>query len=202
MSDYITSAELKATLSLTGQTYADADVASAITAASRAIDNICNRRFYADADALQVRYYTPTSTSAVKVDDVVTFTSLSTDPAGDNTFPDSWTLHTDFELEPLNAAADGWPYTKLVVRSNGAYTFPFGYERSVMLTGKFGWATVPDSIVQATTIIASKLLKRSREAPFGILAIGMNGEAVRLSRVDPDVNMLVGPYIKHRYSVA
>lgn len=200
--DYTTSAALKATLSLTGSSYADADISAAITAASRAIDNLCNRRFWLDADANQIRYYTPYSLSSLQVDDLVAFTALATDPGGDNTFGDSWTLHTDFELEPLNAAADGWPWTKIVVRQNGSFTLPMNYTRSVRLTAQFGWAAVPQAIVDATTIIATQLLKRKREAPFGVLALGPNGEAIRLAKLDPQVSMLVGPYMRHRIGVA
>lgn len=200
--DYITVEQFKKTLNLQGQTYADEDVRMAVTAASRAIDNLCNRRFYLDADAEQIRYYTPYALTSLQIDDLVTFTALATDSGGNNTFLDSWTLHTDFELEPLNAAADGWPYTKIVIRPNGSFTLPMPYSRSVRLTGQFGWPAVPTSIEQATTIVASKLMKRAREAPFGVLAIGLNGEAVRLARLDPDVMMLVGPYMKHRIAVA
>ena len=201
-SDYTTSAALKATLSLASTTYADADITAAITAASRAIDKLCNRRFWLDADANQIRYYTPYSLSALQIDDLVTFTALATDSNGDNTFGNTWTLHTDFELEPLNAAVDSEPWTKLVGRQNGSFTFPTGYTRSVRLTGQFGWLAVPQAIVDATTIIATQLLKRKREAPFGILALGANGEAIRLSRLDPQVAMLVGPYQRHRIGVA
>lgn len=201
-SDYTTSAALKTTLSLSATTYADADIAAAITAASRAIDKLCNRRFWLDTDANQVRYYTPYSLSTLQVDDITTFTSLATDPSGDNTFPDTWTLHTDFELEPLNAAADGEPYTKLVVRANGSFVFPFGYTRSVKVTAQFGWPAIPQGIVDATTIVATQLLKRKREAPFGVLAIGADGAAIRLAKMDPQVAMLVGPYQRHRIGVA
>ena len=200
-SDYITSAALKATLSLSATSYADADISAAITAASRAIDKLCNRRFWLDADANQIRYYTPYSLSSLQVDDFVTFTALATDSNGDNTFGSSWTLHTDFELEPLNAAADGEPWTKLVIRQNGSFTFPTGFTRSVRLTAQFGWLTVPQPIVDATTVVATQILKRKREAPFGVVALGSE-MAIRLARVDPQVAMLVGPYQKHRIGVA
>jgi hypothetical protein len=206
---YITSAALKATVSLTGQTYADADVAAAIVAASRAIDNLCHRKgtssrlaFEADTDALQVRYYTPVRDTRIVFDDLATFTGLLTDPSGDGTFPDTWALHTDFELEPLNAATEGEPYTCATVRPNGAFLFPGRIPRSVKLTGKFGWPAVPDAVPQATTILATKLLKRSREAPWGVLGVGVDGVAVRIGKSDAELLALLGPYIKRRIAVA
>ncbi len=201
--DYISSATLKATLSLTGTTYADADIAAAITAASRAIDGITNRRFYADADANQVRYYSPIRASWLEIDDLATFTSLATDDNGDSTFAGTgWTLHTDFELDPLNAVADSKPWTALIVRPNTSRTLFPPFPRSVMLTGKFGWTAVPQEIADATSIIATQLVKRKKEAPFGAFALGPDGFAIRLARSDPQVCMLIDPLRRHWFAVA
>jgi len=189
-SEYVTALALKDTLSLTGETFADADISAAIAAASRGIDELCNRRFYADADALQVRYYRAIDRDLVRIDDLVMLTSLATDPGGDGTFEETWTLNTDFTIEPLNAAADGRPFELLVRHPAGNYLFPTKYPRSVKLTGKFGWPAVPPAIVEATTILASKLLRRAREAPFGIVSLGMDGVAVRIARTDPDIVLL------------
>src|SRR5262245_42972389 len=56
--DYITIEELKATLEMTGLTFADVDMASSISAASRAVDDITGRRFYLDL-ASSTRTYVP-----------------------------------------------------------------------------------------------------------------------------------------------
>jgi hypothetical protein len=110
--DYLTSTALKATLSLTGETYADDDIGLAITAASRAIDNACKRRFYADADANQVRYYTPTGRHLISIHDLITLTELASG-FGDDSFGTTWTENTDFILEPLNADSDAKPWTSI-----------------------------------------------------------------------------------------
>lgn len=192
--DYITSAALKATLTLTGETYADADVAAAITAASRAIDESCNRRFWDDADANQVRHYTPTSNSLVLIDDVVTVTSVKTDTAGDYSYATTLVADTDFLLEPFNAVDDSRPYTALRANPRTGYVF-YRYPKWVQVTGKFGWSAVPAAISQATTIHAARLLKRSREAPFGVTSLGgLDGVGVRVVRFDPDVEALINPY--------
>jgi hypothetical protein len=47
-----------------------------ITTASRAIDNICHRRFYA---ATETRYYTTDDTFRVDIDDLLSVTTLKTD---------------------------------------------------------------------------------------------------------------------------
>ncbi len=203
--EYITSDLLKNTLTLTGTTFADVDIAFATKSASRAIDLLCQRHFYMDDDTAQVRYYTPGRQTELEIDDLVTLTSLQTDTDGDGTFEQSWTLNTDFVLEPFNAlsnAADPWPYTLIRVHPAGSYVLPTtGYPRTVKVTGKFGWPVgVPDAVVDATTLLANRLLTIKRSAPLGIVAF--DGGAVRIARADQSVMMLVGNYMKHRVAVA
>lgn len=194
--DYVTSLALKATLGLTGETFADPDIATAITAASRGIDQLCGRRFWLDADASQVRYYTPISADLVSIDDLVTLTSLAHDPGGDGTYSEAWTLNTDFVLRPDNAPADDRPWETIARHPRARFRFVSQYPRTVKLTGKFGWPSVPAPVVEATTILATKLLRRSREAPFGIVSIGLDGAAVRIARNDPDIAFLTSRLIR------
>lgn len=205
---YAQLADIKATLDLAGETFADPDINLGLSAASRAVDNICERRFWLDADATSIRYYTPRrSGKLLQVDDLVTFGSLQTDNDGDGTFEHSWTVNSDFVFEPLNAAADGEPFTMVRVHPNGRFCLPGErvgivnssvVPRSVKLTGQFGWAEVPDGVEQATGILASRLMRRAREAPFGMIGFAMEGgtSVTALARNDPDVMMLLKPYIR------
>jgi hypothetical protein len=193
---YVTADELKETLSLTGESYADADVALALEAAARTIDNRCGRRFYADADAASVKYYSPWEDGLVRIDDLVTLTSLQSDPGGDGTYEQTWTRNTDFVLLPEGADNNGWPWELLRLHGGGQFWFPTSYPRTVKVTGKFGWAAVPAPIKQATSILASRLLKRAREAPFSVAGFGLDGAAVRVARIDFDVESLITPYVR------
>lgn len=196
---YVTRTELATTLELTGSTFADADIDIALSAACRAIDAYCGRRFYADADAAQVRYYSPTTGDLLYIDDLVTLTSVKTDPGNDNTYEDTWTVDTDFVLEPRNALANGWPYSSIRRLVGANFWFPHRWADSVEVTGKFGWAATPPQIVEATTIIATRFLRRAREAPFGVVTFGSDpAAAARLARVDPDVRFLLDPFRKWR----
>lgn len=201
-SDYVTTAEFKETLELTGESFADADIALAITSASRMVEDVTDRRFWADTDTAQIRYYTPVDDCRLAIDDLVTLTALATDPNGNGTFGTTWTLNTDFVLEPLNAAIDGSgsPWTSLSVHPRTSLYLPVGYPRSVRVTGKFGWSAVPPEIKQATSMLASRLLKRAREAPFGVAAFGIDGAAVRVASQDPDVYSLLQPFIRFVYA--
>ena len=117
MHEYATLLELKEALSIeNGATFADGDASRALTAASRALDKMCGRRFYADDDALQVRYYTPFVGDLLPIDDLLVVTAVDID-SGDGTFSTSWSASADFILEPLNAAADGEPWTLVIPRA-------------------------------------------------------------------------------------
>lgn len=197
--EYTTSTLLKATLGITSSTF-DNDIAASLAAASRGIDKACGRRFWADANSSQVRTYTPDSYRRLMIDDLITLTTLKVDQNGDGTFEETWTSGTDFVLEPLNAAVETpvQPYTSVLVRKSSRRYFPCDIEQSAQVTGKFGWTAIPDEIVLATSILAGKLFKRAREAPFGIVSFGGadSSAAMRLARTDPDVANLIGPFTR------
>lgn len=201
---YLTLAQLKATLTMTGTTFADPDITIAIGAASRAIDSTTGRRFWLDADATKIRYYTPRSYRLLQIDDLVSMTSVAIDRSGTGTYSEAWTSGTDYVLEPFNAPQDfpARPYETLRVRMLSGRWLPTYIEQSVKVTGQFGWASVPDDVTQAASIIASKLLLRGRSAPFGIVTAGIDqGVAMRIAKTDPDVYTLLRDYNRHEMLV-
>lgn len=193
---YATPYDVKQSLGLTASTFADDDITAAIAAASRAIDQQTSRRFYPDNDANQVRTFLPQHPGYCIIDDLVEFTSLE---AQDST----WVLNSDFYLEPTNAAADARPFTAIrTIARPFIFTLSqipagwAGFDGRITVTGMWGWAAAPDEIATATKILASRLLRRVREAPLGVVSLGSEMEAVRLGRADPDVAALVGPYAR------
>jgi hypothetical protein len=201
---YLTLAQLKATLDMTGTSFADADVTLAMGAASRAVDEITGRRFWLDADATKVRYYTPHSFRLLQIDDLTQLASVAVDRGGTGTYTETWTQGVDFVLEPFNAPAENpqRPYETLRVRLLSGRWFPPYIERSVQVTGQFGWPAVPDDVTAACGILASTLLRRSREAPFGIVMAGIDSTAaMRIGRTDPQVYMLLRDYTRHEPTV-
>jgi hypothetical protein len=194
---YIALEQLKSTLEMSGTSFADADLALAIGAASRAVDSTTGRRFWLDTGTANVRYYTPSSYGELRIDDLVTLTSVAIDRTGTGTYSETWTSGTDYVLAPFNAASEqpARPYNSLLVRRVFSRGFPTGIEQSVKVTGKFGWLAVPDDVTAATSILAAKLLRRGREAPFGIVTAGIDqGVAMRIARTDPDVYTLLSSY--------
>lgn len=192
--DYCTPEELKGALEMTGHEFADQDIERAISAASRGIDSACGRWFWKDTDATS-RFYTPDAPDLLLIDDLIDLIAVEADTTGRGDFADKWVEGTDFVLEPLNAKADGKPWTTIV--ANGRRRFPTRH-RAVRVTGKFGWAEVPSEVNAATVIVATKLLKRTREAPFGVVGFPLEGgAAVRIARTDPDVLFLIGHLVQH-----
>lgn len=180
--EYVTAAELKEILQLQGETFADLAIDIAISSASRTCDAYKKKvgtGFYSSAGT---RYYSPEAyDTAVAVNDLISVTSVTVDSAADGSYSDTWVSETDFWLEPANAAANGRPYNKLVLRQQAGRSFT-GYPRSVKITGSFGWATTPVQVKEATILLANDLLYRMREAPLGVL-IAAGGEAVAMARL-------------------
>ena len=200
--DYVTSDQLKATLNIVGLSYADADIAAAITSASRAIDELSNRFYYQDS-ATTTRIYSPTHNYELAIHDLVSITSLAIDLDGSLTYAQPLTRDVDYALEPVNAPLKqtGWPYTWIrILQLTTGYVFDHTMPLSVRVEGIFGWPAVPAPIQMATTMMATRFLKQMREAPFGIA--NFDGMGIRLGQLDPTVKMLVGPYMRHRIAVA
>lgn len=194
-SNYLTLTEWKTTAEMIGFSFADNDAELAISAASRGVDQYTGRRFYPDSSASTVRYYTPQNGNVLDIDDLIVCATVQTDWDGDSVFENTWTANTDYLLEPFNAAAEAKPYERLRVHPSSSLRFP-GWPRSVAITGQWGWAAVPDPVKTATSILAARLLKRTREAPFGVVGLGPDMVAVRISVTDPDIAFLLRPYQK------
>jgi hypothetical protein len=199
VSQYVTPDELKKTLTLTGTIFADYDIDPAIEAASDALNEMCGRRkFDADTTTPTTRYYKPSNPGVIVINDMIELVSLTTDTDGDGDFEDEYVLNTDIVLWPLNALADGRPYTQIRLNPAKATTaFPHCNPRGAKVEGKFGWPAVPSFLNPATKMLATKLIKRMREAPFGVVTVGLDvGSAIRIGRSDPDIMGLIEPYTR------
>src|SRR5689334_3210749 len=107
---YCTLAQLRTHFGDTGSGLSTELLERAINATSRAIDNYCGRRFWLDS-TVQTRLYRPELDDLAWVDDIGTTTGLiiKTDSAADGTYATTWAT-TDYELQPLNADANGQAY--------------------------------------------------------------------------------------------
>ena len=188
---YSTVAALKTRLSISDTTD-DTTLGLVLTGVCRAIDTHCGQRFYRDS-AAATRYYTAEHDDTLFIEPLVSVTSIATDTDDDGTYATTWAT-TDYRLMPVNAAADGWPYTWITLKSGGDYDFVSCYA-GVRIVGVFGWPAVPDAIAEAALLWSERLYKR-KDAPFGVLAFPEAGEMRLLEKMDPDVLTLLKPYVR------
>ncbi len=197
---YATLTEIKNFLSITDNVD-DTLLENMVEAASRSIDRIANRRFYADANA-SARQYRVSSPVILYTDDISSTSGLivQTDDDGDGTFETTFTLNTDYIMDPLTANALGRPFTQVTIVSV-TESFPIfpglfqnGLRPGVQVTAKWGWPSVPDDINQACLILTADLYKR-KDSPGGILGLGDLG-AIRMSPLGRDVTAMVRAYRK------
>lgn len=167
---------------------------NAVAAASDLVTDHCQRDFNTTTTAT-ARVYETRTHLVCDVDDFHTTTDLvvKTDTGDNGTYNQTWTITTDFVLEPRNgveAALTGFPYRRVI--AVGSYLFPENTGRArVQVTAKWGWAAIPDKVKQATRILAAELY-RLKDAPLGIAAAGEFGP-LRVREV-PQVALLLKAY--------
>jgi len=186
---YATLLDVKNALRIT-DSLDDGLLETAIESASRMVDGFTARNFTNAGTA--VRNFAATDAINLIIDDAITVTEVaSTDEIGD-TYT-IWDV-TDYQLEPLNGAADGLysPFTG--IRAVNDYLWPVVDQQAlVRITGTWGWPAIPSAVKQACIIQSSRLFKRL-DSPLGVLGMGDMG-AIRVSRfLDSDVEQLLMPY--------
>ncbi len=85
----------------------------------------------------------------------------------------------------------GKPWDQITLRRQAGRQWP-GFQYSIKVVGSFGWATAPGQVTEACSILANRYLKRTRETPYGIFAVGTDAVAMaKLGKIDPDVAFML-----------
>lgn len=196
--DYVSLVEARSYATRSTETADDVELALAVTAASRAVDRHTNRQFgvvaVAEERLYRARWDRRRCRWLVEIDD------LMDDTGADPTVvdEDGTVLGTidSYTLEPRNAAARGRPWTLLVVRPDSATKPAWHEETRVAMTRLWGWTAVPDPVKQGTLLQMNRFVSR-RTSPYGIAGSPDVGSELRLlARLDPDVAVTLGPYIR------
>lgn len=194
--DYCTVAEVKqGTQITTGDTTFDAEIQEIIDDESRALDDATNSRFYPD-DSPVARKFLPENSGRCLIFPLSTFTSLAT-----NTDPtDLWVQDADFYLEPMNAPADGAPWTSIRTIARPFFftkaDVPSGWsslDGRIIVTGIWGWAEVPGPVRRACVFYARRTFTR-RYSPLGIESGSVDTPGMRIPRTEADAQRLLEPY--------
>jgi hypothetical protein len=193
--DYATLDQARTYVTRHSSTVDDEFLALDLTAASRAVDRATNRQFGLVAAAEQ-RFYTPYWDRelvrwVIDIDDLQTTTGFV--PLLQNEDGTDLGSVDDYVLEPRNAAAQGEPWTRVVVGTGSTYA-PTGLRHQAAFTGQWGWTEVPTPITQATLLQTSRFTIR-RSSPYGVAGSPDEGSEMRLlARLDPDVAVSLGSF--------
>lgn len=178
---YISVEEMKQSLGLGGENYADQDIERAIKAASKAVDSLCDPTYSGSSgyftSVTETRTFTATGDWYLYTGPISTVTAVSNNGT-------AWTQGTEYFI-------DGGDTLRTL--SLNAFSLA---GNAISVTGTFGYATIPPEVVEATQIIAAQLLRRVREAPFGVLASALDGPAIRIGRFDPQVDLLLAAHTR------
>ena len=173
---YCTLDQLKHRLDIPDGDYQDdISLELVIEAVSRWIDRNRNRRIYT---AAETRYYSPISADYVTIDDLVSLTTLKTDPGFDGTYEDTWTS-SDYQLAPFNANTIGEPYTRIEKAVNGDYSFTVG-QKTVEVVGTFGYASTTPNGIREACLLASARLWRRKDNLFGVAGFSDLGTVLNI----------------------
>jgi len=185
----------------TGSADVDSDLELLVLeAAARAIDNECGRTFRLATGTPTARLFTagistgPTgglgTRYAVDVDDFFSIAAMTVtfDASGDG---DYTTATTAYRTLPVYSGAMRMPFRSLVFDRG---VVPPLWQDGVSVLADWGWDTYPPNVVTANLIQASRFLKR-RDSPYGVAGSPEMGNELRLlSKLDPDVEMLLRPF--------
>ena len=198
---YATLTQVKAAARITDNVD-DELLETAIESSSRMIDGYCERRFY--TNGTETRYFSATNAYFVEVDDLAgTAITVETSAGLDGVYDETWTA-SDYQLEPLNRTNAGLDFPVTRLRAVGDYLFPVDVvanETGVKITGVFGFATAVPAAVKQATILASLRQYQRYSSALGVAGFGDMG-AVRVARIDPDIQSMLMPFRKVTHGVA
>ena len=197
---YITQNQLKAFVGIPTSDSQDNDLLDdAINAASRQIDAFCGRQFYADGAASARKFFT-NDLYRLRVDDISTTTGLVVkyDDDDDGTY-ETTVSASEFQLLPINGVVGGIqgnPFYIVELISDGNHEWPLDFSSNrprAEITAKWGFASVPEQIRQATSMLASELFAM-RNAPLGVAGVGDFG-VVNIQQ-NREITRLIAPFRK------
>lgn len=196
VTDYISSSDFKTRFGIT-TTGDDTRIAAHCTAASRQVDSICGRQF--GPGSATTRTFRPDSLRLVRIDDCHTITAVEIDTGDDGTYATELTAGADYTSLPLNGVGPngqtGWPVTQLEL-SGRTYRLPMWNARpnSVRVAATFGWAAIPNDVIEATYLLAHRLYYE-RDVPSGNTPGSVEFGGAPLRRPWTAQNLLA-PYIR------
>lgn len=177
--DYITVSDLKEYLDIPAtDTRDDVTLQLWVTAASRAADDVCNRKFgRVESDVIYTYRHQPAwdyhlQMWTLSISDLAAATDLEVNTVP---YPDSGAL-----LLPEDAPEQGRPYDRI------GYPYTIWPTPMILKSRWWGWLQVPDQVPAAVRLQANRWNAR-RRSPLGVAGSPEQGSELRLlARRDPD----------------
>lgn len=212
MADYCTVADIRVQIEKTTTT-SDTILAAMITAASRAIDNYCNRPDGFEAAAASARVFAGSGGTVQWIDECAAITLVAVKDSVTDSSYTAWAasdwiagrgdpVHSpDFNRLPYQ-----WimidPSGNYNVFTSGRYTALRGFRPdtdaparsvpTVQVTAQWGYALmVPEPIQQACIIQVSRWLKRGQSGWSDAIAVADTGQLIYKAKLDADVKLLL-----------
>lgn len=173
----------------------NAQVNRALSVASRAVEDYCQRQFNQESTAsarLFDRVYGP----MLYLDDFYEVPEQIRILDESGTYSDALDL-TTVVPKPLNGMRDGVPFAYYILELRGLQHW--GCDSLVEVTAKWGWPEVPDPVKEATLVLAGKALA-VQGAPLGTGGMSKFG-SVKIQK-DDFVCGLLEPYRRYKYFLA
>jgi hypothetical protein len=190
---------------LASQNLSQNQLVRAINAASRAVDNYTDRRFWADAAPVTKLFPVRTcgDTELWLPEDIAYSAGLVIATSDGTAYTTIWNA-ADYRLWPYGANTSGSLYGGWwKLESARGLRFDVRGTTGILpiqITARFGWSFKPTEIEQATVLKAAQLFKR-KDSPYGVAQFG-DIAAVQITRADKDVIELLWPYVRDVAMVA
>ena len=167
-----------------------AKIEDALDAATVRIERDCGRVF---ATSTGARTFAPDDHEyELCLPDFTAITTLKIDDNDDGVF-EVTVPASGYELDNATDLTD-WPYDRVRLLDR---TWPYVSRRRnrIEVSATWGWATIPEPINQACSLLAARIAQRSSQALFGVQSFGDLGASV-IRTNDPDYMALIAPYRK------
>jgi len=174
----------------------DVTLEAAITSAKNALE-LAYGQFWYDAGSASTRTFPPSSYWYANVDPFHTTTGLiiKTDDDDDGVFETTWSA-SEYELVPFGGDMTHMmsaPYDMILGISRVFPTYT-RRRRTLEVTARWGWAAVPQSVHEASKILAVDLWKR-KDVAFGIQTGTVEFGGLRIGRdLMAQVQSLMAPF--------
>jgi hypothetical protein len=186
MPRYLTVEQIKAYHRSEIPTADDEYIEAAADASEAFLDQACQRRFVVATTATP-RLYVGNDRQVLDIHDCTTVTVASNNGQTVGA--------SGYQLEPVNGltwAGETRPYDSIRLLNSTWEEGPYTGQATASITATWGWAAIPDRIVQAALIVAKEIITNRDEVKLGL--VGFSDVGGVTARTNPIVRDTIAAY--------